>query len=53
VFNTGVARRHSDGSFAGMVSIALKSSYFNAFYRNLLGGSATPMTMALARSTAP
>lgn len=50
VFNTGVARRHSDGSFAGMVSIALKSSYFNAFYRNLLGGSATPMTMALARS---
>ncbi|HKT64780.1 response regulator [Burkholderia sp. 22313] len=50
VFNTGVARRHSDGSFAGMVSIALKSSYFNAFYRDLLGGAATPMTMALARS---
>ncbi|CAB3971049.1 two-component system sensor histidine kinase/response regulator [Burkholderia cenocepacia] len=50
VFNTGVARRHSDGSFAGMVSIALKSSYFNAFYRDLLGGASTPMTMALARS---
>ncbi|MBR8220593.1 hybrid sensor histidine kinase/response regulator [Burkholderia ambifaria] len=50
VFNTGVARRHSDGSFAGMVSIALKSSYFNSFYRELLGGAATPMTMALARS---
>ena len=33
-----------------MVSIALKSSYFNAFYRDLLGGASTPMTMALARS---
>ncbi|QKM51119.1 Sensor kinase CckA [Burkholderia glumae] len=50
VFNTGVARRHSDGSFAGMVSIALKSSYFNAFYRELLGGEGSPMTMALTRS---
>ncbi|PRG37485.1 hybrid sensor histidine kinase/response regulator, partial [Burkholderia multivorans] len=50
VFNTGIARRNSDGSFAGMVSIALKSSYFNAFYRDLLGGAKTPMTMALARS---
>ncbi len=50
VFNTGIARRHSDGSFAGMVSIALKSSYFNAFYRELLGGDNSPMTMALTRS---
>ncbi|WP_323119174.1 hybrid sensor histidine kinase/response regulator [Burkholderia alba] len=50
VFNTGVARRHSDGTFAGMVSIALKSSYFSAFYRDLLGGASTPMTMALART---
>ncbi|KAF1051283.1 MAG: Sensor kinase CckA [Burkholderia gladioli] len=50
VFNTGVPRRHSDGSFAGMVSIALKSSYFNAFYRDLLGGDKSPMSMALTRS---
>ncbi len=50
VFNTGVARQHSDGSFAGMVSIALKSSYFNAFYRDLLGGESSPMSMALTRS---
>ncbi|MBN3786261.1 hybrid sensor histidine kinase/response regulator [Burkholderia sp. Ac-20353] len=50
VFNTGVARRHSDGTFAGMVSIALKSSYFSAFYRDLLGGAKTPMTMALTRT---
>ncbi|UWX74706.1 hybrid sensor histidine kinase/response regulator [Burkholderia gladioli] len=50
VFNTGVARQHGDGSFAGMVSIALKSSYFNAFYRDLLGGESSPMSMALTRS---
>jgi signal transduction histidine kinase len=50
VFNTGVARRHSDGTFAGMVSIALKSSYFSAFYRDLLGGANAPMTMALTRT---
>ncbi|MGU7784148.1 response regulator [Burkholderia sp. PU8-34] len=50
VFNTGVARRNRDGTFAGMVSIALKSSYFNAFYRDLLGGANTPMTMALTRT---
>ncbi|AGK49709.1 response regulator [Burkholderia thailandensis MSMB121] len=50
VFNTGVARRHSDGTFAGMVSIALKSSYFNAFYRDLLGGADAPMSMALTRT---
>ncbi|WP_414448768.1 ATP-binding protein [Burkholderia sp. 22PA0099] len=50
VFNTGVPRLHSDGSFAGMVSIALKSSYFNAFYRDLLGGDKSPMSMALTRS---
>jgi signal transduction histidine kinase/CheY-like chemotaxis protein len=50
MFNTGVARRHSDRSFAGMVSVALKASYFNAFYRDLLGGSKTPMTIALTRA---
>ncbi|MEM5434045.1 ATP-binding protein [Paraburkholderia diazotrophica] len=52
VFNTGVARRTDDGSFAGIVSVALRPSYFNAFYRELLGGSDSPMTMALTRADA-
>ncbi|MEM5339100.1 hybrid sensor histidine kinase/response regulator [Paraburkholderia azotifigens] len=52
VFNTGVARRNDDGSFAGMVSVALRPSYFAAFYRELLGGTVSPMTMALTRSDA-
>ena len=52
VFNTGVARRGDDGGFAGMVSVALRPSYFAAFYRELLGGNDSPMTMALTRSDA-
>jgi len=49
VFNTGVARR-ADGLFAGVVSVALRPSYFSAFYRDLLGGSSAPMTMGLTRT---
>ncbi len=52
VFNTGVARRGDDGAFEGVVSVALRPSYFNAFYRELLGGADSPMTMALTRSDA-
>jgi len=52
VFNTGVARRADDGSFAGIVSVALRPSYFNAFYRELLGGADSPMTMSLTRADA-
>jgi signal transduction histidine kinase/CheY-like chemotaxis protein len=52
VFNTGVARRGEDGGFAGVVSVALRPSYFAAFYRELLGGNDSPMTMALTRSDA-
>jgi signal transduction histidine kinase len=50
VFNTGVARRGADGSFAGVVSVALLADYFNAFYHELLGGIDTPMTMSLTRA---
>ncbi|SIT35410.1 Integral membrane sensor hybrid histidine kinase [Paraburkholderia ribeironis] len=51
VFNMGVARKAADGSFAGLVSIALRPSYFDAFYRELLGGSdRTPMIMTLVRT---
>jgi signal transduction histidine kinase len=50
VFNTGIARRDEDGSFAGVVSVALRPNYFNAFYRELLGGSEAPMTMGLTRT---
>src|SRR6185312_1572483 len=51
VFNMGLERRAADGSFAGMVSVALRPSYFDAFYRELLGGSdSTPMTMSLVRT---
>jgi signal transduction histidine kinase/CheY-like chemotaxis protein len=50
VFNTGVARRAADGSFAGVVSVALRPDYFNAFYRELLGGNDSPMTMTLTRA---
>jgi signal transduction histidine kinase len=52
VFNTGVERRAEDNSFAGIVSVALRPSYFNAFYRELLGGPESPMIMALTRSDA-
>ncbi|MFP3566921.1 ATP-binding protein [Paraburkholderia sp. SIMBA_030] len=51
VFNMGVERRTADGAFAGVVSVALRPSYFSAFYRELLGGSdSTPMTMSLIRT---
>jgi signal transduction histidine kinase len=54
VFNMGVERLGADGSFAGVVSVALRPSYFDAFYRELLGGSGssngTPMTMSLVRA---
>ncbi len=49
VFNTGVARFDGDGTFAGIVSVALRPGYFNDFYRDLLGSS-SPMTMGLVRS---
>jgi len=49
VFNMGVERTGTDGSFAGVVSVALRPSYFDAFYRELLGGNGTPMTMSLVR----
>ncbi|WP_244745555.1 ATP-binding protein [Paraburkholderia sp. DD10] len=51
VFNMGVERRGADGAFAGMVSVALRPSYFSAFYRELLGGSdGMAMTMTLVRT---
>ncbi|MGF6640124.1 signal transduction histidine kinase/FixJ family two-component response regulator [Paraburkholderia sp. MM6662-R1] len=51
VFNMGVERQAPNGSFAGVVSIALRPSYFDAFYRELLGSSdATPIIMSLVRT---
>ena len=51
VFNTGVERRGADNAFAGVVSVALRPSYFDAFYRELLGGNdSTPMIMSLVRT---
>jgi len=50
VFNTGIARRGADGSFAGLVSVALRRSYFESFYRELLGNERGAMSMTLARS---
>jgi signal transduction histidine kinase/CheY-like chemotaxis protein len=49
VFNTGIARRNEDGSFAGLVSVALRQSYFDQFYRELLGGEREAVTMMLTR----
>ncbi|WP_233833432.1 hybrid sensor histidine kinase/response regulator [Paraburkholderia sp. ZP32-5] len=50
VFNMGLERKNPDGSFAGVVSIALRPRYFDAFYRELLGDSdRTPVIMSLAR----
>jgi len=49
VFNTAVARRTPDGQFAGIVSIALRPAYFNAFYHELLGDSMT-VSLGLARA---
>ncbi len=50
VFNTGVARHDAGGAFAGIVSVALRPSYFNAFYRELLGGDDAPMMLGLTRA---
>jgi signal transduction histidine kinase/FixJ family two-component response regulator len=51
VFNMGLERKAADGSFAGVVSIALRPSYFDAFYRELLGNSEnTPIIMSLTRT---
>lgn len=49
VFNTGVARRDDGDAFAGIVSVALRPSYFSKFYRELLGPD-SPMNLALVRS---
>ncbi len=50
VFNTGIARRNTDGSFAGLVSVALRRSYFDSFYRELLGDESRALTIALIRA---
>ncbi|WP_144139073.1 hybrid sensor histidine kinase/response regulator [Paraburkholderia sp. BCC1884] len=50
VFNMGVDRRDAHGAFAGTVSVALRPSYFDAFYRELLGSKdSTPVTMTMVR----
>jgi signal transduction histidine kinase/ActR/RegA family two-component response regulator len=49
VFNMGVAREDAAGDFAGIVSVALRPGYFDAFYRELLGAG-SPMDMGLVRS---
>jgi signal transduction histidine kinase/CheY-like chemotaxis protein len=50
VFNTGIARRNADGAFAGLVSVALRRSYFESFYRELLGKEGRALTIALMRT---
>ncbi|PMS16006.1 hybrid sensor histidine kinase/response regulator [Trinickia dabaoshanensis] len=50
VFNTGIARRGANGAFAGLVSVALRRSYFESFYRDLLGGERGAMTVMLTRT---
>ena len=50
VFNTGMARRGPNGVFAGLVSVALRQSYFESFYRELLGSERGAMTMMLTRT---
>lgn len=50
VFNMGMARLRPDGEFAGLVSVALRRSYFESFYRELLGPERGAMTMMLTRS---
>ncbi len=49
VFNTAVPRKSPDGHFAGIVSIALRPSYFGGFYRELLGENST-VSLGLTRS---
>ncbi|WP_277187514.1 hybrid sensor histidine kinase/response regulator [Caballeronia sp. BR00000012568055] len=48
VFNTAAVRRTPNGKFDGIVSIALRPAYFNAFYRELLGDSPT-VSLGLTR----
>ena len=50
VFNTGIARHRADGSFGGLVSVALRRSYFESFYRELLGSERRALTISLMRS---
>lgn len=50
VFNTGIARRGLNGAFAGLVSVALRRSYFESFYRELLGAERGAMTVMLTRT---
>jgi signal transduction histidine kinase/CheY-like chemotaxis protein len=50
VFNTGMARRGPNGAFVGLVSVALRRSYFESFYRELLGKESGAMTIELTRS---
>jgi len=50
VFNTGMARRGPNGAFAGLVSVALRRSYFESFYRELLGNERGAMTITLTRT---
>ncbi|MCG5075515.1 hybrid sensor histidine kinase/response regulator [Paraburkholderia tagetis] len=49
VFNTGIARHDAMGQFAGLVSVALRPSYFDKFYSELLGDD-SPMALGLVRS---
>jgi signal transduction histidine kinase/CheY-like chemotaxis protein len=50
VFNMGMARRSADGAFAGLVSVALRRSYFESFYRELVSGEHGAMTTMLTRT---
>ncbi len=50
IFNTGAARRNADGAFAGLISIALRRSYFESFYRELLGHESRALTISLMRT---
>jgi signal transduction histidine kinase len=48
VFNTTLARTTSDGRFLGVVSVALRRSYFSDFYRELVDDDAA-LTIGLYR----
>ena len=50
VFNTGIARHRPDGTFGGLVSVALRRSYFESFYRELLGSERRALRISLMRS---
>ncbi len=49
VFNTAIARRTPAGAFDGMVTIALRPSYFSAFYRELIGDNPS-VSLGLTRA---